>query len=113
MIDTRLDRLSPNRDKRRNTFLLRGLLVVAVGALFLDRGREVAGTGALALLVVFAAAESLLLFVPLRLVRHRAFELTLGGLDVLLVGLGIHLAGGASGARSRKMSLPASFKPSQ
>jgi PAS domain S-box-containing protein len=90
-------RLSPNRDKRRKIFLLRGTLLAAVGGLIVNADAGVAGLGALALVLVFAASNVALLFAPLRIVGNVRFDLAIGAIDLLLVGLGIHLAGADAG----------------
>ena len=89
---------SPNREKRRNTVLLRGLLVVAVGGLLVDAGSARTGTAALAVVVAFAVSDLCLAFVPLRRVATHTFELVVGAADIGLVALGIHLAGTGRGA---------------
>lgn len=91
--------ISRNREKRRKVILLRGLLLVAVGGLILDAGGPRA-VGPLALIVVlaFALSDVLLLFAPMRLVASLRFELAVGALDILLVVLGVSVAGAAGGA---------------
>ena len=89
--------LSPNRDKRRRLFLLRGLLLFAVGGLLINAERGLAGWGALVLILVFAASNALLLAAPLRWVARSRFDLLIGGLDLILVALGIQLAGAHGG----------------
>ncbi len=89
---------TPNRIKRRTTVLLRGLLTVVVGGLLIEAGPETAGLGALALILAFAVSDLLLCFLPLRFVATVRFELLVGALDLLLVGLGVELAGTGGGA---------------
>lgn len=84
--------------KRRKILLLRGMLVVAVGGLLLQAGADTLGFGALALVLAFAASDVALLYVPTRLVSSLKFELTVGATDLVLVALGIHLAGAHFGA---------------
>ena len=90
--------MSPNRAKRRNIVLLRGMLVVAVGALLIDAGVATAGFAALALVVAFALSDLALLFAPMHQVGKDRFELWVGGVDLVLVGLGLLLADVAAGA---------------
>jgi len=87
-----------NWHKRRQIILLRGLLIIAVGALLVDAGVKTAGLTALTLIVVFALSDVLLCFLPTRLVQAVRFELIVGALDLALVALGIQMAGVASGA---------------
>jgi PAS domain S-box-containing protein len=92
------DSLADNWHKRRRAILLRGLLIIAVGSLLISAGVEVAGFGALLLIIVFALSDILLCFLPMRWINTLRFELILGALDLALVALGIQLAGVASGA---------------
>ena len=85
-------------DRHRETILLRGMLIVAVGGLLIDAGIAQASTAALALVLIFALSNALLPFLPKPLVRSHRFDLMLGAGDLLLVGLGIHLAGAIGGA---------------
>ena len=85
-------------EKRRQIALLRGMLVVAVGALLIDAGVKASGTAALVLVVAFALSNVVLLLLPLRYVGTMRFDLTVGAIDLVLVGLGIHLAGAGSHA---------------
>jgi two-component system NtrC family sensor kinase len=71
--------------------------VCAVGGLLLHAGVGTAGVAALALVVAFAASGLALAWVPPRIVGGPHFELGLGAVDLLLVGLGIHLADAAVG----------------
>jgi PAS domain S-box-containing protein len=74
------------------------MLVVAVGALLIDAGVGTAGFAALALVVAFALSDLFLLFAPMRHVSNDRFELLVGGIDLVLVGLGLILADAAAGA---------------
>ena len=85
-------------DRHRETILLRGMLIVAVGGLLINAGIAQASTAALALVLIFALSNALLPFLPKPLVRSHRFDLILGAGDLLLVGLGIHLAGAIGGA---------------
>ena len=89
---------SPNSDRRRNLFLLRGMVLVAVGALLFDAGPRQAGPVAIALLSVFALSNIGLLLAPRRLVGMFQFDLVVGLIDIVLVSLGIYLAGESAGA---------------
>ncbi len=88
---------SSDRDKRRKTVLLRGLLIFAVGGLLITSGERSGGFAAVALLALFAASERVMAAVPLRRVNSTRFEVLIGAADVVIVGLGIHLAGAARG----------------
>jgi len=90
--------LSPNRDKRRTIFMLRGMVIVAVGGLLIASGVGRWGFGGLALVMAFAVSDLLLLRVPLRRVGNRRFELVLGATDLVLLALGVLLAGAGRGA---------------
>ena len=90
--------LSPNLQRRRKILLLRGMLLVAVGALLVQAGADALGFGALALVLVFAVSDVVLVYLPSRLVSSLKFELLVGGVDLVLVVLGIRLAGAHSGA---------------
>jgi PAS domain S-box-containing protein len=87
---------SPTRDRRRKIVLLRGALLIAVGALLFDAGT--AGPVALGLIVLYALSELVLALAPLHLVRGRYFEIVVGAADVVLVAAGLHFAGLAHGA---------------
>jgi PAS domain S-box-containing protein len=89
---------SHNWYKRRQIVLLRGLLIIAVGALLVDAGVKNAGLAALILIVAFALSNVLLCFLPMRLVHAVRFELIVGALDLAVVALGIQMAGVAAGA---------------
>jgi two-component system NtrC family sensor kinase len=78
--------------------LLRGLLIVAVGALMLQPGKLASGLGGVALLAVYAVSNAALIFVPTRYVQMFRFELVVGSVDLLLVALGMHFAGASSTA---------------
>jgi len=80
------------RQKRARIFLLRGAICVAAGGLMVTEGLGSAGLGSLALLLAFAWSNVFLVFVPTRLLRSLKFELILGGADLVVVALGIHLA---------------------
>jgi len=84
------------RSRRRKIFLLRGALLVAVGALLLSTGKP--GPWALGLIVVYAITEVLVAFVPLHMVGQRYLIIAIGAVDLLLVAGGLHLAGLAHGA---------------
>jgi len=87
-----------NREKRRRIVLLRGMVLVAVGGLFLDAGMAETGPGALVLLLAFALSNlALALFRPQQVNSFR-FELGVGAADLVLVGLGISFAGAGAGA---------------
>jgi hypothetical protein len=88
----------PKPNRHRETILLRGMLIVAVGGLLIDAGIAQASTAALGLVLVFALSNALLPFLPKTLVRSQRFDLMLGAGDLFLVGLGIHLAGAIGGA---------------
>ena len=90
--------VSPDLQRRRKILLLRGLLVVAVGGLLVRAGADALGFGALALVLVFAVSNIVLAYLPPRLVSSLKFELAVGAIDLVLVALGIHLAGVHSGA---------------
>ncbi len=89
---------SPNRERRRIVAMLRGLTIIAVGALLVDAGVDRWSFAGLALLLVFAASNLALLAMPLRLSVHGRFELFVGGFDLVLVALGVALAGAGAGA---------------
>jgi PAS domain S-box-containing protein len=97
-VDALATRVSPNRVKHRNVVLLRGLLIVAVGALLVDAGVRAAGLGALALVAAFAVSDIVLARLPFHVVGGKRFDLLVGGLDLALVALGLYLAGAARGA---------------
>jgi len=84
------------RNRRRKIFLLRGALLVAVGALLLSSGTP--GPWALGLIVVYAVTELLLALAPLHWVRQRFFTIAVGAVDLLLVATGLLLAGMGHGA---------------
>jgi len=87
-----------SREKRRTIVYLRGLMLVALGGLLLEAGAAQAGTYGLALLAVYALSNiSLLLSVPLSVIRSLKFELTVGAVDLLAVGLAVALAGSEGG----------------
>ncbi len=78
--------------------MLRGMLLVAVGAMLFDAGPRQAGPLAIVLLLVFALSNVGLLLVPRRVVGRFQFDLVVGLIDVGLVTLGIYLAGASAGA---------------
>ena len=78
--------------------MLRGMVLVAVGAMLFDAGPRQAGPIAIALLIVFALSNLGLLLVPRRMVGMFQFDLVVGLIDVGLVTLGIFLAGESAGA---------------
>ena len=84
------------RNRRRKIFLLRGALLVAVGALLLSSGTP--GPWALGLIVVYAVTELLLALAPLHWVGQRFFTIAVGAVDLLLVASGLLLAGMGHGA---------------
>jgi len=84
------------RSRRRKIFLLRGALLVAVGALLLSTGKP--GPWALGLIVVYGITEVLVAFAPLHMVGQRYLIIAIGAVDLLLVAGGLHLAGLAHGA---------------
>jgi PAS domain S-box-containing protein len=85
-------------DRHRETILLRGMLIVAVGGLLIDAGIARASIAALALVLIFALSNALLPFLSKAMLRSPRFDLMLGAGDLLLVGLGIHMAGAIGGA---------------
>ncbi|HET6277775.1 MAG TPA: ATP-binding protein, partial [Candidatus Polarisedimenticolia bacterium] len=85
-------------DRHRQTILLRGMLIVAVGGLLIDAGIAQASTAALGLVLIFGLSNALLPFLPKSLLRSQRFDLMLGAGDLFLVGLGIHMAGAIGGA---------------
>src|SRR5512145_3000932 len=90
--------LAPERVGRRpgrRIVVLRGALLVAVGALIVQSG--VHSAASLALIVLFAASELVLAGLPARRIGGRWFLTWLGGADLLLVALGLLLAGQAMG----------------
>jgi PAS domain S-box-containing protein len=88
----------PNPDRRRSLFTLRGLVLVAVGGLLFDAGPREAGPVAITLLIAFALTNVGILFVPRRWIGSVRLDLVVGLLDLVLVGLGVHLAGASVGA---------------
>ena len=84
------------RARRRKIFLLRGALLVAVGALLLSSGKP--GPWALGLILVYAVTELALAFAPLHRIGQRYFIIAIGAADLLLVAVGLHFAGMAHGA---------------
>jgi len=79
--------------------LLRGLLVLALGGLLLDA--RVTGPAAwtgLALLGGMSLSVVALLFVPRRLFGRSSFDLAVGGADLVLIGVGLMIAGATGGA---------------
>jgi two-component system NtrC family sensor kinase len=88
---------APPREKQRRIVLLRGLLLFAVGGLLLHQGIATAGVAALVLVLAFALSDLALALTPSRYVSTPHFELLVGAGDLILVGLGIHLADAAVG----------------
>ena len=86
------------QDKRRRITLLRGMVIVAVGALLVDAGGPGAHVASLCLVLAFAASNAAIPFIPRRLANVARFEFVIGALDLFLVGLGIQLAGASPGA---------------
>ena len=74
------------------------MLLIAVGSLLVDSGTGSAGGASLALVVVFALSNIILFFTPRRVMNSLRFELMVGAADILLVALGIHLAGASRSA---------------
>ena len=89
--------LALRRANKYSILLLRGLLLIAVGALLIRAGSD-AGVASLVLILAYTASNIALIFVPERWVRSLRFELVVGAADLLLVGLGLHLSGAAPGA---------------
>ncbi len=87
---------SPMRDKRRKIVLLRGALLIAVGALLVEAGS--AGPVALGLIVLFALSELVLALAPLEWIGSRYLEITVGAADLGLIAAGLQFAGLAHGA---------------
>lgn len=79
--------------KKYRVTLLRGLLLIAVGALLIQPGGAGGGSAALALIIGYSISNVALFLLPSRLVQSLRFELVIGGADLLLVGLGLHLSG--------------------
>ena len=90
-------RFTPTRHKRRNIVCLRGVLLVALGAILLESGAVAAGSAGLTLLVLHLLSNVLLLVLPLRLIRPLKFELVTGGTDVAFIAMTVHLSGGTGG----------------
>jgi two-component system NtrC family sensor kinase len=88
----------PTPDRRRTLFTLRGLVLTAVGALLFDAGPREAGPVAITLLIAFAITNVGILVVPRRWIGSFRLDLVVGLTDLVLVGLGIHLAGASAGA---------------
>jgi PAS domain S-box-containing protein len=87
-----------SREKRRQVLIYRGMLLVAVGGLLLSGGLAASGLASLTLVLAFGWSNVLLGFFPAKTVGNLKFALGLGGADLLLVGLGVHLAGAGAGA---------------
>ena len=85
--------LALQQTKKHRVSLLRGLLLIAVGALLVQPGGRDGGATALALIVGYSASNVVLFFLPDRMVQSLRFELVIGAADLLLVGLGLHLSG--------------------
>jgi PAS domain S-box-containing protein len=85
-------------EKRRTIVYLRGLLLVALGGVLLEAGAAHAGANGLALLAIYGLSNiSLILSVPLRMVRSLRFELIVGAIDLVAIALAIALAGARGG----------------
>jgi len=85
--------LALHQAKKHRVSLLRGLLLIAVGALLIQPGGRDGGSAALALIVGYSVSNIALFFLPGRMVQSLRFELVIGAADLLLVGLGLHLSG--------------------
>ena len=85
--------LAMHQAKKHRVVLLRGLLLIAVGALLIQPGGRGGGPASLALIVGYSISNVVLLFLPGRLIQALRFELVVGAADLLLVGLGLHLSG--------------------
>lgn len=83
--------LSPSHEKRRQTVLLRGLLIISLGGIVLSSASANHGMTALPILLLLAATNVALLFIPIRMVATLRFELLVGGLDILLLSAGVTL----------------------
>jgi PAS domain S-box-containing protein len=79
--------------KKHRVSLLRGLLLIAVGALLIQPGGRDGGAASLALIVVYSISNLALFFLPDRLIQSLRFEFVIGAADLMLVGLGLHLSG--------------------
>jgi two-component system NtrC family sensor kinase len=86
------------QERRRNIFLLRGLLLFAVGAQLFAGTAGRGGVPAVVLLAAYGLSNIALLWAPARWFTSPRFELALGAVDVALVALGIHLSGAVGGA---------------
>jgi len=80
------------REKRQSIVCLRGLLIVASGALLFETGPARAGAASVVLLTIWTLSDLLLLSLPVRLVRSLRFELIVGAIDLLGVGVAVALA---------------------
>ncbi len=85
--------LAIRQAKKHRVSLLRGLLLVAVGALLIQPGGREGGAAALMLIVAYSISNVVLFLLPDRLVQTLRFELVIGAFDLLLVGLGLQLSG--------------------
>jgi len=84
--------------KKNRVLLLRGLLLIAVGALLIQPGLDRGSAASLALIVAYAVSNIVLFLLPERLVQSLRFELVVGAADILLVALGLHLSGSSTSA---------------
>jgi signal transduction histidine kinase len=88
---------TPTRDRRRNVVGLRGVLLVALGAILFESGGVAGGSAGWTLLALHLLSNVLLLALPLRLIRPLKLELVAGGTDVAFIAIAIHLSGSAGG----------------
>jgi PAS domain S-box-containing protein len=88
---------STNREKRKTIVLLRGLVLVALGALLARSGVSAMNPAALSLILVFGLSNVFLVWIPLRMMRSPRFELIVGSVDILVVALGTLLASAWAG----------------
>ena len=80
---------------KRRIILLRGALLVAVGALLVDSHAE--SLASLALIGLYAISEVWLALQPARRIGGRSLAMAIGGADLVLVGLGLVLSGRGMG----------------
>jgi len=84
--------------KRREIVYLRGLLLIALGAILIESGTVSVGSAGLTLLVLHGASNLLLRVAPVRLIRFLRFELTVGAADLACVAAALYLSGAARSA---------------
>lgn len=84
------------REKHRTLLLLRGMLIVSVGALIVENGSQAAGMAAAILIALFALSNIVLARLREDRLRRAHYDLVLGGVDLIVVGLGIVMSGYAS-----------------